>query len=244
MIKKYLRKILRWLHLDVTKNMRYDRYTSRIMQSVLLPTSNCIDVGAHEGEVLGEMLALAPKGKHFAFEPLPHLHTQLSATYGDRVNLFSEALSDHSGEGVFHHVVNAPAYSGLRKRDYDHPNPDITQIYVKKNTLDELILPLATIDFIKIDVEGAELAVLRGATSLIQRDQPLIIFEFGRGASEHYHATPKDLYKLLNMDLKMDLYTLKDWLDQKDYLSEKQLVEHYELGTEYYFLAKHKAQKV
>lgn len=222
--------------------MRYDRYTSRIMQSTLLPTSNCIDVGAHEGDVLGEMLSLAPEGKHFAFEPLPHLYAKLSSAYGDRVRLFSEALSDHSGEGVFHHVLNAPAYSGLRKRDYDHPAPEITQISVRKNTLDGLILPLAAIDFIKIDVEGAELAVLRGAKRLIQRDQPLIIFEFGRGASEHYHATPEGLYKLLHTDLNMHLHTLKGWLNQESCLSEKQLIEHYESGTEYYFLAKHNAR--
>ncbi|NND09324.1 MAG: FkbM family methyltransferase [Saprospiraceae bacterium] len=237
MIRRYIKNILQWLHFDVTKNMRYDRYTTRVMQATLSRTSNCVDIGAHQGELLKEILRIAPQGQHFAFEPLPHLYKKLQETYGDRVQLHADALSDCSGEDVFHHVVDAPAYSGLKKRDYDHRDPDIMQIPVSKNTLDALIKSTTKIDFIKIDVEGAEMEVLRGAKNLIARDQPLIIFEFGKGASDHYQATPEDLYNLLCADLKMALYTLRGWLDQKKSISLEQITKYYESGQEYYFLA-------
>ena len=244
MVRKHIKHLLHRLHLDVTKNMRYDRYTIRIMEAILAPTSNCVDVGAHQGEVLKEILRIAPGGQHFAFEPLPHLYKKLQESYGDRVSLHSDALSDCIGEDVFHHVVDAPAYSGLRKRDYDHRDPDIMQILVSKNTLDALIEPITKIDFMKIDVEGAEMEVLKGAKNLITRDQPLIIFEFGKGASDHYQTTPEDLYNFLCLELKMVLYTLKGWLDQKNCLPLEQLTKHYESGQEYYFLATKKESKL
>ncbi len=236
-MRKHIRSLLQYLHLDVTKNLRYDRYTKAIMKRIIKPTDNCIDVGAHRGELLDQMMRLAPRGQHFAFEPLPHLYQNLVRKYGDRIKIYQDALSDHQSLDSFHHVVNDPAYSGLRKRKYDHPNPEILKIDVQTNTLDYLIYPLAKIDFIKIDVEGAEMLVLKGGRKLIKRDKPSILFEFGTGASEFYGTSPNELFGFLTTELAMDIYTLCGWLKNCKPLTNGQLNTHFQKGSEYYFLA-------
>lgn len=45
----------------------------------------------------------------------------------------------------------------------------------------------------KIDVEGSELQVLRGAARVIRRDQPVIVFEDGRGAADLCGTRPDDV---------------------------------------------------
>ena len=53
------------------------------------------------------------------------------------------------------------------------------------------------IHFMKIDVEGAELQVLRGAIQTILKYKPVIVFEHGLGAADHYGTKPEDIYDFL-----------------------------------------------
>ena len=72
-MKELLKKLLKRLPVAFTKNQQYDRDTRRVMQRVLHPAANCVDVGCHKGEVLELMLRYAPAGQHFGFEPIPVL---------------------------------------------------------------------------------------------------------------------------------------------------------------------------
>ena len=72
-VKKVAKVILTKLHLDLTNNIKYDRLTEMIMKIIIQKGSNCIDIGCHTGEILDNILKLAPEGQHFAFEPIPSL---------------------------------------------------------------------------------------------------------------------------------------------------------------------------
>ena len=50
-IKNIIRGALNLLHIDLTKNLEYDRLTNAIMKKVLKVDSNCVDVGCHKGEI-------------------------------------------------------------------------------------------------------------------------------------------------------------------------------------------------
>ncbi len=63
--------------------------------------------------------------------------------------------------------------------------------------LDEMIPTDQTIDFIEIDVEGAELQVLQGGVETIRGFQPTIVFEHGIGAAGHYGTKPEQVFELL-----------------------------------------------
>ena len=235
-IKNIIRLTLNLLHIDLTKNLEYDRLTKSIMNKVLKPDSNCIDVGCHKGEILDIILKKAPKGTHYGFEPIPYLYNNLKKKYNGKATILPYALAEKNGTSTFQLVKNAPAYSGIKKRKYNIDHPDIEEIKVELKVLDEVIPASTKIDFIKIDVEGAELGVLKGASKLIKRDKPYIIFEFGLGASDYYGTKPADIYNLMH-DAGLKLSTLKSFINNREALTPEQFNNLYNNNKEYYFIA-------
>lgn len=202
------------------------------------PTSNCIDVGCFKGEILDLMLSAAPKGHHFGVEPTPDQFDYLQSKYAHQTHctLFNVAASDVLGESSFNYVSSNPSYSGLKKRDYDRPNETDTTITVETNRLDDLIPKEMPIQLIKIDVEGAEFLVLKGAQKIIQRCQPIVVFEHGLGASDHYDTTPDDIYTFFSNN-SMKISTLGNFLKHKACLSQPAFSEQYYQKINYYFVA-------
>ena len=235
-IKNIIRTALNLLHIDLTKNLEYDRLTADIMKKVLKTNSNCVDVGCHKGEILVAMLKDAPKGKHFGFEPIPYLYQNLKKHFDGKASILPYALADKNDTSTFQLVKNAPAYSGIKKRKYEVDNPDIEEIVVQLKKLDDVIPNDTKIDLIKIDVEGAEFGVLKGATNLINRDKPYIIFEFGLGASDFYGTKPIDLYPFF-LEKGLAISTLKSFIKKGDPLTLEEFGILYQENKEYYFIA-------
>jgi len=242
-IKHFAREVLNRLHIDLTRNLKYDRLTRRIMQMVLKDGVNCIDVGCHKGEILEKILALSPSGNHFAFEPIPDMYKSLLDSYGRSVSVFPFALSDHEGQTTFQYVRNAPAYSGIKKRKYPIGNPDIVEIPVELRRLDDVIPETLKIGFIKIDVEGGEFSVLKGATRILREHQPVVIFESGLGASEYYGTKPEELYSFLSETVHMQISLLRAFVKGSGTLTKDQFVDCYNTNSDYYFVATGKDSK-
>jgi len=131
-------------------NEQYDRQTVEVMKRTLRPDSTGVDIGAHAGAFLREMFSLAPRGRHFAFEPLPHLAASLSRNYPE-ARVHAVALSDYNGTGTFHYVVNSPAESGLQRHAIHGDASNVQEITVPIRRLDDLIGLDERIAFIKID---------------------------------------------------------------------------------------------
>lgn len=237
-MKRILKELLILLHLDLTKNIKYDRLTRAILKKHIKNTDHCIDVGCHKGEILDLFLRYAPEGKHYAFEPIPYLFEDLKTTYKNQAQVFPFALSNNAGESSFQLIKNAPAYSGIKKRKYDISNPEIEQIKVIKETLDRVVPPNQRIDFIKIDVEGGEFDVMKGATKLLKRCKPIVLFEFGKGASDFYGTLPRELYSFLSDKIGLKIFTLKDFLNGGQHLTEDEFESFFDSGPEYYFVAR------
>lgn len=221
-------------------NSLYDLQTEAIMERVLDRRSTCIDIGCHEGAILDAMLRIAPRGIHYAFEPLPHLFAALAGKYSHHANvrLFEVALSDAPGKATFQHVVTNPAYSGLQRRQYPRHDEEIVEIPVTLARLDDLVPADAPVRLIKIDVEGAELQVLRGATALLRRCRPWVVFEHGRGAADFYGTSPGQVFDLL-ADCGLRISVMGDWLESGDakVLGREAFCEQFETCRNYYFLA-------
>jgi FkbM family methyltransferase len=145
------------------RNRRDDALLRAAMVALLRPDSNCVDVGANAGSVLADVVRLAPLGRHVAFEPLPELADRLQARFPG-VQVRCAALSDRAGEATFHRRLDADSRSGLLP--LGGPAERLT---VRLEALDEVLGDDYAPDFIKIDVEGAELAALRGARHTIER---------------------------------------------------------------------------
>jgi FkbM family methyltransferase len=186
-----------------------DRHAmSVLLAATLARDAHTIDVGAHSGAVLREIVRIAPEGRHIAYEPLPDLARQLSGEF-PTVDVRNAALSDETGETSFIHVDSAPEFSGLRERDYGGiDNVEKHEITVRTERLDEMLPDGFVPRFIKIDVEGAEMLVLRGARKTIARHRPSIVFEHGVGASDRYGTTPGEVHALLVDELHMRIFDL------------------------------------
>ncbi len=235
-MKDVLRKIALLSPLALTKNIKYDRASKQILKKVLNPNANCIDVGCHKGEFMDMMIQYAPNGSHMGFEPIPEMYESLQDKYGNHHTIYQLALSNQKGELSFQHVTNFPAYSGFKERNYDGKNAVIEQITVQTELLDSLIGEHERVDFIKIDVEGAELQVLEGAQKTINRCHPFILFEFGKGAADHYGTTAEMIYEFFKNN-GMELNTLSGWLNSSRSLSLELLNNYFNKGDEYYFIA-------
>jgi FkbM family methyltransferase len=229
-----LEPFARWADFVLTgnKNYLYDPQTFEVMRRVLGPDSCFVDVGCNKGDILREAVKVAPYGTHWAFEPLPHLFADLQATF-PKVNLFNVALSDRIGTSEFAHVVSAPALSGFQHRRDD--SRAVQQITVRTETLDG-VLGSNRADMIKIDVEGAELLVLRGAMQTIAGNKPVIVFEHGLGGADSYGHKPEHVYDLL-ADCGLSLSTMKRWLQNDQALSRDQFCERFYTGADYFFMA-------
>lgn len=95
------------------------------------------------------------------------------------------------------------------------------------------------VDFLKIDVEGAEVLVLRGGLRVIKRWKPFIIFEHCLGASDVYGFGPEDVYDLLVKECGLKIYLLSDWISRKkdSALDLSSFCDQFRRCLNYYFLA-------
>ena len=232
--------VLRWLvkrsrgiamPFDLVKNEIYDRQAAEVMSRVLGRRSNGVDVGCHRGQFLRDFLRLAPEGEHWAFEPIPALAQELKRDF-PAVRVVEAALSDASGEASFFIVPDAPARSGLHRRDFLGTASARREIKVRTEALDTLIPVATSIALVKIDVEGAEGLVMRGARRTLERCRPFVIFEHGRLSSLDFGVRPEEIYALLEQ-AGLHISLLSDWLAARAPLTRQAFLQ----AREWYFLA-------
>ena len=184
------------------RDLRDHRHVVALLQQTMAPDSVAIDVGAHHGVFLREFFRVSPHGRHLAIEPLPEMAAWLRQHF-PMAEHHECALSDRSGTATFQYVPSLPGWSGLRVQPYPS---DVTPvpITVSLRRLDELVDPKTRIGFIKIDVEGAELEVLKGARDTLRRWHPPVFFECGKVHHTNYETTPEEVWDLLH-DCGMDV---------------------------------------
>jgi FkbM family methyltransferase len=205
----------------------------RLLLAVTLsPDSNCIDVGAHMGDVLREIIRCAPKGRHIAYEPLPEVNAQLVRSF-PQVDVRLAALSNKSGLASFTHVRSNPGYSGFKQRTYPGEE-QLEMITVRVEPLDSSLPRNYVPSLIKIDVEGGEQQVLEGAIGTIVRHKPIVIFEHGRGAAEHYGTGPADIFNLLCVEAGLRIFDL----DGNGPYSLEDLSRTFEIGDRWNYVAR------
>jgi len=221
--------------LDVPQNRLDDEATRQIIERVLVPGTIAIDVGANAGDITDEIVRVSPDGAHIAIEPIPGLAASVRERF-PTVTVHEAALAAQDGPDVeFHHVVSNPGYSGLKKRRYDRPNEEVVLIRVRTTTLDSIVPEDAAVSLIKIDVEGAELGVLQGATRVL-KTRPVVVFEHGLGAADHYGTEPGVIHDLMSSH-GLRVSSLNGFLDAEVAYDRAQFEDEFHSGRRWMFVA-------
>lgn len=156
------------------KELRRGEREIALLPELIDPARNAIDAGANKG-VYSYFIAKLAK-QVYAYEPNPKLFRILQRNIARNVTASPLALSDATGQAVLRvpygskgHSNQGASLSGVKVAQ------NFTPVEVATSRIDDL--GLRDIGFIKIDVEGFESAVIRGAQNLIARDRPNLLVE-------------------------------------------------------------------
>lgn len=182
------------------------------LAGLVAPGATCVDVGAEYGLYTYAFAALAgPGGRVLAVEPQPgprrFVAGVLRAVGAATVTLHATALSSSPGTGTMSLPVRRrlPVHGRAfltSGADGLGPNAEFSahrDVEVAVGTLDDLVAEHGTgrVDVVKADVEGAELAVLRGARAVLERDRPVLLLEVEDRHLAKYGARAADVVEHL-----------------------------------------------
>jgi FkbM family methyltransferase len=169
---------------------------SAVVRELLRPGDLAVDAGANLGWFsLVMAAAVSPGGEVWAIEPmppiLPALRRNLELNDALAVRLFEVALGETPGTTEIHVFAGLPhghaSVSTLDRSDYRSHE-------VERRTLDDLLAGARVPAFVKLDVEGSERDVLRGAEATLAAGCPPIwMIEVNYETSAAFGYQPADL---------------------------------------------------
>jgi FkbM family methyltransferase len=182
----------------------YDRMTVEVACRSLTGTGTCVDAGANKGDLLVQFITASPSSTFLAFEPIPDLVKALRRRC-PKADVRALALSDRVGTAEFRYLPDRPALSSLLVRPDREAGEAVQDLQVPVDTLDNVVAGSPRVEFLKVDVEGAELDLFRGARRVLTVDRPVVVFECG-GVQNLTDVAAE----LLRRDYA--LWTMPEWL--------------------------------
>ncbi len=180
-----------------------ERHLLKRLKGILPLNATVYDVGAHKGYYSDYLISGRPDLTIHGFEPNPILIDELRATAAGRFTVHQFALGDQEGEAVLHDPEAAGSEgASLVGQAVDELYRDWPKrtVSVQVKTLDAVAKALKSdrIDYIKIDTEGYDLNVLRGASELIKGGRLGIVqFEFNT-MNVFNRSFMRDFYQILS----------------------------------------------
>ena len=169
-----------WTHFE--DGTYYERNVTAWLETLLVRLGGRVfyDIGANYGYF---SLLLAHRAAQIhAFEPVSATRRMLRANLRRNrltsVKIHPVAVSDHRGRAEIN-IYGASGKNSLFAMSRAH-TPHLGTESVRLATLDDLLAAgkIEPPDLVKIDVEGGELAALRGARALLARHQPVLVLEY------------------------------------------------------------------
>jgi FkbM family methyltransferase len=157
-MKRLLHRFLADFGLHV--GLHYDPYDD--MRRMLENVGCCIDGGAYHGGASRQLVQAFPAAEIHAFEPQPDLAERLRSLSIYGVTVHQQALSDRAGTVTFHVPTTKPFTASVLNPGDSFGESE--SYAVEAVTIDSLELP---VDVLKLDLQGNELAALRGATNTL-----------------------------------------------------------------------------
>lgn len=214
-VRRFLKRILphQWYFTHFGRHEKESLRIWNILASGLSSQDTILDVGAFHGEYSIKARNSNPLAQVYAFEPNPDSAGVLRKNCeGLNVNVVELAVSDTEG------VVSFSSSSAMSRIETPTSGYDQDLIQVKAVCLDQWVSnQKVKVGLMKIDVEGAEAAVLRGSQQVLSQHQPGIICEvLSDDAGMHVMQNLPGNYLYYHIDENKGLQkrtsiTRKDW---------------------------------
>jgi FkbM family methyltransferase len=186
---------------DIMRRGTFEPETLHAFAALLAPGMTVLDIGANVG--LFTVVAarrVGPTGRVHAFEPTPELAAHISSNLElndlGNVAVNELAISDSDGHATLHFAEpNDPGENSIV-----NCTPGVRTLKVATVTIDDYIgrCRVGRVDVIKMDIEGAEMAALRGGPKLLSGDNsPVLVLEFHPSTLAYGGHSPDDLLGLL-----------------------------------------------
>jgi FkbM family methyltransferase len=174
--------LLAWWARRMFRRFGYDIVRFHSGQLIMLLSKyhvDCvIDVGANEGQFAARIIAEGWNGPIVSFEPLPAAHEQLTrkaSAYKNWIVAPRMALGDEPGDAIMNVSKNNQASSLLAAGELLRKSPELTYVTAEQVVVARLdhvaakMLDDARRVFVKVDTQGYEAHVIRGASGLVDR---------------------------------------------------------------------------
>jgi FkbM family methyltransferase len=189
--------------IEILNFNEYEKSETKMMENLLTDGDTFFDIGANLGWYSLNVKAAYPNSNVYSFEPIPKTYRQLvknvelnppTPLQGGAITLFNFGFSDESGELPFYYY---PEGSGNASSVNVTERQDIQTIMCSVRTLDQFCRQInEKLDFIKCDVEGAELLVFKGGIKTIEKDKPIVFSEILRKWSAKFNYNPNEILEL------------------------------------------------
>jgi FkbM family methyltransferase len=160
-----------------------DRDIMSVLAAAISDGDLVLDIGANIGFVSLVMSMLSPKGSVFAFEPAHVtrglLEKNVKLNERQNITISDAALSDSEGLSTLNYRQWNSSGSFVSESAAFEDMDDMVRDRIRLSRLDDEYqsLGIASCSLMKIDVEGHEPNVLRGATAFIKKFEPLAVME-------------------------------------------------------------------
>lgn len=187
------------LYLRILRALGRGSLEKRAFLSLVRAGDVVCDIGANRGHFTRLFSLLVGKcGAVHAFEPGPWAFARLSeaaAALPPNFTLHACALADEPGTATLHLPGEDDGQASLRKHGVGSwaGAPRVSLHECRVSTLDEIAAAFTRLDFIKCDVEGAELLVVKGGRGTLARLRPLLWLEVNPAWTCAFGYTPDQL---------------------------------------------------
>jgi FkbM family methyltransferase len=187
------------------RELQIENEASENLAGIIKENFLVFDVGAHIGYYTVILSSHLKSGSIIAFEPdkenLKYLKKNVEENSLTNVTIINKAVSNKAGESVFYKDINTGRTSSLESNAW-HPNAAETRTeFVNTTTVDDSANHYGIPNFIKCDVEGHELSVLKGAMKVLNHKPILFIEVIKENRIDVLDILKQYDYKIFNAEL-------------------------------------------
>lgn len=191
----------------------YEPHCSDFLRAWLRRGDHAIDIGANHGWYSLLMAsAVGATGTVLACEPMPDMvsawRRNLARNQHLDATLATTALGELPGVLELHHFAGLPhGHTSIS----DLGRSDFVRVCVEVRRLDDVLVDHAAPTFVKLDVEGSELAVLKGASGILGGPRPptwLVEVNYTTAGALGY--SPADLYSFVTQFHNYAVYRISE----------------------------------